>query len=109
MLGPSRATATMEKGKVGMDNATSVIRISTSSTQPPKYPDSTPNKVEIKPTAIAATKPTNSATRNPCRNWLSTSLPKAVVPNKCSPEGGRKRARRPVSVIIALNGSKGAR
>ncbi len=64
-----------------------MIRISTVSTHPPKYPDSTPMIPPIPIATSVAAPPTSSEVRPPTRIRLSTSMPPSSVPSQCLPDG----------------------
>ena len=59
------AASTSIDGRNGSPNTTSASRVTSRSTHPPRYPDSSPSTVPIATTATAAVSPTSSAARVP--------------------------------------------
>ncbi len=64
-----------------------MIRISSVSTQPPKYPDSTPMIPPIPIATSVAAPPTSSEVRPPTSTRLKTSMPPSSVPSQCRADG----------------------
>ena len=72
----------MANGKNGMDEKISVIRISSVSIAPPKYPDIHPTKTPIMSETSTATLPIVSVILPPCTIRANTSRPLPSVPIK---------------------------
>src|SRR4051794_9668431 len=87
--GPRIATTASASSNTGNANITSITRMNTVSTQPPRYPATTPT---VTPTTTANATLT-TATRIDA--WMATktreatSRPSSSVPNQCPPLGGR--------------------
>src|SRR6476659_6467958 len=82
----------MMSGNVGMTRKTLVIIDSTSSGRPPRYAAVTPTSTDSTVANRPATNAITSDWRVPYTNWAQMSWPSVVVPNRCSPDGGRAGA-----------------
>jgi hypothetical protein len=71
----------------GKAKTTSVIRIRTSSTQPPKKPATRPTTVPIKAVTVMSNRPTGTDSLAPYRTREVTSRPAGSVPSQCADEG----------------------
>ena len=71
-----------------MTRKMSVIRISSTSTQPPKNPETTPTVPPMTIATKAAAKPTSSETREPKTSSENMSTPPSSVPSQCALLGG---------------------
>src|SRR5215467_7309530 len=91
--GPSATRASVAEMTTGMARKASVMRISTSSTAPLKYPATSPIEV---PRTVPNSVARGATTRIPRAPWITrdrTSRPSESVPKRWSREGGRSLCR----------------
>ena len=82
MRGPRVAASTSATSTSEIDRDISTSRITTVSTQPPKYPARMPSTVPITPETTMAISDTTSASRAPCTMRLRISMPFLSVPSR---------------------------
>ncbi len=81
------AARPIHNGMVGNDCKNSITRWMTVSIQPPKYPETPPNRQPRKKLMATPTRPIDSDIRAPCRTRENMSLPRFSVPNRNSTPG----------------------
>jgi len=87
--------ATIARRRLGKAYTASAMTTSTRSSQPPRYPESSPSSTPTKMESSTATTMTISAVRVPQMTRESTSYPPTVVPSRWSPPGGTWAPNRP--------------
>ena len=104
MLCPKKAASAMRRASCGRTRKKSVVRMSSVSSQPPKYPAKSPIPAPtIMDTAVAAI-PTIREMCAPRRNSRKRSRPSSSVPNQCAADGPLSIATDDEAVTLALNG-----
>src|SRR5690349_21083100 len=83
-LGPSTATRAIASRMPGNAISTSITRLITSSTGPPKYPASDPNNIPSVDETETTEMPTSSEIRAPCRSRARMSRPSSSSPSGCA-------------------------
>ena len=98
-LGPQIAATTIMSGTSGIAKKESVIRISTVSVTPPKYPARMPTAPPTRIATSVAANPTVSEIRAPQISRLRTSVPPSSSPSGANtpgvPNGGPIRSWMP--------------
>jgi hypothetical protein len=93
----STAPSTISRGSSGSVIMPSVMRISTASVRPPKYPAAIPTPSPMTPPNTVASSPTSSEICPPTISRINSSRPASSVPSQWSAEGGSKRDSRSVA------------
>ncbi len=97
---PRRLIITRVNRILGNPFTASVIRMTTSSSRPPKYPVNAPSRIPAVPDTATTRLLTTTVVPSPCITLEKISRPKLSVPKKCRREGAWNFSAADMAVVL---------